>query len=158
LSAKAARFAWHAVCCSVKQMDDHTWLEQNTHRIEMAGRAGELPVFEGRHRIEARRAVFWLEHGLVVRSEQRLDGRETRAVLGMRLAGWVSSEREVSRGWKPGARALLWMPGRPMTALTSPTFAFLAEARHSSGVRSHALPMSPLATGSMTRVDLALAV
>jgi hypothetical protein len=132
-------------------------------------------TFVGVCRVETKHATYLFRNGncfAATGKGERAGGTSTELV-GMKIVGWLLSEDEappqsgprpvakknvqVTRNWRPGARAVLTSKGKlftgPRTAVTSQvtSFAHFAEG----GASRPRPPMSELTGTSVTRVHVA---
>jgi hypothetical protein len=143
-------------------------------------RACPAQTFVGVCRVETHHATYLFRNGscfAATAKGERAGGSSTELV-GMKIAGWLlppaSSEKrrdgdradpevkvEVSRTWRPGARAVLTSKGRlfsgPRTAVTSPVSSF---TQFADPAVSRPRPPTHVSTSgtSLTRIHAAAAV
>jgi hypothetical protein len=137
-------------------------------------------TFVGVCRVETQHATYLFRNGscFAGTSKGERAGRPTDLV-GMKIAGWLLTQTssaamepasldangkvEVSRNWRPGARAVLTSKGRlfsgPRTALTSPVTSFTHFADPTVARPHPPAHVSSTSTGtSMTRIHAAAAI
>jgi hypothetical protein len=107
------------------------------------------PFSAGESWLESRNTIYRLRDGVCfdVGSRDPKKSARAKAVLGMRLVGWVSANGTVfSREWRAGACAILWRADGEgedaAMAMTSPTTSYSAgrSSGHLQALRDQAPP------------------
>jgi hypothetical protein len=135
-------------------------------------------TFVGVCRVETQHATYLFRNGSCFAATAKGERASSTELVGMKIAGWLlpgslagkdssrtdgTSKVEVSRTWRPGARAVLTSKGRlfsgPRTALTSPVTSFTHFADPSAARPRPPAHVNVTASGtSLTRIHAAAAV
>jgi hypothetical protein len=128
---------------------------------EVGQKLGELAPLEltGATRVESLHTIYRFEDGICVEVERRkdcapIDGR----LHGMRLVGWVvevPGGRFLVPNWQQGARGVLWRTNgdHGTIAMTSRTFAFVAQPGKTEAARDGVPPSRPPMASMMRLFD-----